>query len=131
MDAERLRKRTKDFAHRCVKLSLALPEDYLGRHIKRQLIRCATSVAANYRAVCLAQSKPDFVAKLSVAVEEANECIFWIEFAVEENLVGMKAAALLLNEARELTAIFVAARKSARNRSSEFIKPEEAQNNNQ
>jgi len=71
------------------------------------------------------------VAKLSVAVEEANECIFWIEFAVEENLVGMKAAALLLNEARELTAIFVAARKSARNRSSEFIKPEEAQNNNQ
>ncbi len=64
MDREELKQRTKAFSHRCVKLSLALPEDYLGRHIRRQLIRCATSIAANYKAVCLAQSKAHFAAKL-------------------------------------------------------------------
>jgi len=55
MNKEELKKRTKEFAHRCVKLAMSLPETGLGRHIRRQLIRCGTSVAANYRAACLAQ----------------------------------------------------------------------------
>ncbi len=57
MDAKELKKRTKEFAHRCVKLAITLPKTELGTHIKRQLIRCATSVAANYRATLLAQTK--------------------------------------------------------------------------
>ncbi len=73
MDAKELKRRTKDFAHRCVKLCLALPEDYLCHHIRKQLIRSSTSVACNYRAVCIAQSKSDFVSKPSIVIEEAYE----------------------------------------------------------
>ena len=73
MNKEELKTRTKEFAHRCVKLSTALPKTPLGRHIQSQLIRCATSVAANYRAACVAQSKKSFIAKLSIVIEEADE----------------------------------------------------------
>ena len=65
-----LKERTKIFAHRCVKLALALPKSELGYHIKNQLIRCSTSVAANYRASCVAQTKPAFIAKLTVIIHE-------------------------------------------------------------
>ena len=124
MDSDDLKNRTKEFAHRCVKLSLALPEVALGRHIRTQLIRCSTSVAANYRASCMAQSKADFVSKLSIVVEEVDEACFWLEFIVDEKLLDEKKVASLLNEARELTAIFVASRKTAKNRSSEFVEVE-------
>ena len=120
MDAEGLRNRTKQFAHRCVKLSLALPENHPGNHIRKQLIRCATSVASNYRATCLAQSKAAFVSKLSIVLEEADESVFWMEFLAEEHLLEQHLVSPLLVEARELTAIFVAARKTARNRTGEF-----------
>ena len=120
MDAEELKERTRQFAHRCVKLGLALPNGVLGHHITRQLIRCATSVAANYRAACLAQSKADFISKLSIVVEEADECALWMEFTVDERLLNESRVVGLLNEARELAAIFVAARKTARDRSPEF-----------
>ena len=83
MDEKELKKRTKDFAHRCVKLALALPRTQLGKHIANQLIRCSTSVAANYRAACLAQSKASFTAKLSIALEEADESAFWLEFIID------------------------------------------------
>ena len=69
MDHDELKDRTKIFAQRCVKLGTALPEFCLGRHITKQLIRCGTSVAANYRAVCLAQSKASFISKLSIVIE--------------------------------------------------------------
>jgi len=120
MNPEELRERTTQFAHRCVKLGLALPDEILGNHIKRQLIRCATSVASNYRAACLAQSKAHFAAKLSIVVEEADECAFWMEFSVRENMVSEKRVTPLLSEAQELTAIFVAARKTTKDRSREF-----------
>ena len=122
MDAEELKKRTKDFAHRCVKLALALPDTPLGRHIRNQLIRCGTSVPANYRATCLAQSKAEFAAKLSIAIEESDESAFWIEFALDESLVTETQAVSLLREALELTRIFVASRKTLKNRSTEFPK---------
>ncbi|RLB28483.1 MAG: four helix bundle protein, partial [Deltaproteobacteria bacterium] len=70
MDEKRLKQRTKEFAHSCVKLSMALPRTYLGNHIQGQLIRCSTSVASNYRAACIAQSKASFVSKLSIVLEE-------------------------------------------------------------
>ena len=108
-----LKDRTKKFAHRCVKLAMALPKVALGNHIRCQLIRSATSVAANYRAACLAQSKAGFVAKLSIVIEEVDEAFFWIEFAVDERLLSNNLAGLLLQEAKELTSILIASRKTA------------------
>ena len=76
MTAEELKNRIKQFAHRCVKLSLNLPTTKLGLHLQGQLIRCSTSVAANYRATCLARSSKSFVAKVSIVIEEVDECAF-------------------------------------------------------
>ena len=87
MDRDELTKRTKEFAHRCIKLTMALPETALGKHIQGQLIRCSTSVAANYRATCLSQSKASFVAKISIVLEEADESAFWLEFIIDERLL--------------------------------------------
>ena len=85
-----LKERTKNFAHRCIKLSLSLPDSYLGNHIKKQLIRCSTSVAANYRATCIAQSKKAFISKISIVIEEIDESNFWIQFSIDENLITLE-----------------------------------------
>jgi len=113
MNREELTKRTKEFAHRCIKLAMALPETALGRHIRGQVIRCSTSVAANYRATCLSQSKPSFTAKLSIVLEEADETAFWLEFIMDEKLLKKNQVEPLLKEAGELTAIFASSRKTA------------------
>ncbi|SEQ55089.1 four helix bundle protein [Hyunsoonleella jejuensis] len=110
---EALKKRTKLFAHNCVKLTKLLPNEYLANHIKGQLIRCSTSVAANYRATCIAQSKASFVAKISIVIEEVDESNFWLEFALDENLIQKDKIDFLLKESSELTAIFMASRKTA------------------
>jgi len=108
-----LKVRTKDFSHRCVKAALALPDSYLAHHIRKQLIRCSTSVAANYRATCLAQSKAGFIAKLSICIEESDESCFWLEFLRDENLMPETKLKDLLSEAKELTSILIASRKTA------------------
>jgi four helix bundle protein len=113
MNSEELINRTKNFAHRCIKLAMALPETALGRHIRRQIIRCSTSVAANYRATCLSQSKPSFTAKLSIVLEEADETAFWLGFIMDEKLLKKNQVEPLLKEAGELTAIFASSRKTA------------------
>ena len=113
MDREELTKRTKEFAHRCVKLAMALPETALGRHIQGQIIRSSTSVAANYRATCLSHSNAAFTAKLSIVLEEADETAFWLEFIIDENLLKENLVKPLLQEAEELTAIFASSRKTA------------------
>ena len=114
MNKEELKSRTKELAHRCVKLSMALPETVLGKHLRMQLFRCATSVASNYRATCIAQSKASFISKLSIVLEEADESHFWLEFIVDENLQKRDLVEPLLKEAEELTAIFYSSRKTAR-----------------
>ena len=114
MNEKELKKRTKEFAHRCVKLALALPKTQLGKHIAGQLIRCSTSVAANYRATCLAQSKAGFTAKLSIVLEEADESAFWLEFVIDEQLLPEVKVSSLLNEASELVSIFYTSRKTAK-----------------
>jgi len=114
MNEEELKNRTKTFAHRCVKLALALPKAVLGNHIRGQLVRCSTSVAANYRAACVAQSKSGFISKLAIVIEEIDEACFWMEFIIDELLLKKAKVGPLLEEARELTAIFVAPRKTAR-----------------
>ncbi len=113
MNSEELIRRTKKFEHRCVKLAMSLPETTLGKHIQRQLIKCSTSVAANYRATCLSQSKASFTAKLSIVLEETDESAFWLEFIIDENLLKDNLVKPLLQEAEELTAIFASSRKTA------------------
>jgi four helix bundle protein len=113
LNIDELIKRTKTFAHRCVKIATALPETTLGKRIRGQLIGCSTSVAANYRATCLSQSKASFIAKISIVLEESDEAAFWLEFIIDENLFKKNIIEPLLQEAQELTAIFVSSRKTA------------------
>jgi len=110
---EDLKKRSNLFAHNCVKLALQLPKNKLGLHIEGQLIRCSTSVAANYRAACLGQSKKAFISKLGIVIEEADECIFWVEFLQDEKLINNTESQYILKESKELTAIFIASRITA------------------
>jgi len=105
--------RTKRFAHDCVKLAVALPNTYLGNHIKGQLIRCSTSVAANYRAARLGQSKAVFISKLSIVIEEADEAEFWLGFIIDERLLPKEKLVPLQMEAHELASIFITSRKTA------------------
>lgn len=131
MDAKELKNRTKEFARRCVKLAIALPRTALGKHIEKQIIRSATSVAANYRATLLAQTKASFVSKISIVIEEADESEFWLEFIMDENLLPRQKVLPLCNEAHELTSIFIVTRKTAQiqrqspitNRKSTIINP--------
>jgi four helix bundle protein len=115
LDREELKKRTKDFAHRCVKLALALPKSPLGNHIRGQLIRCSTSGASNYRAACIAQSRASFVSKLSIVIEEIDESCFWLEFIIDEKLLKEKQVVPLLDGGKELRSIFVSSRKTIKN----------------
>ena len=112
MDAEELKHRTKDFALRILKLVAALPKTIEGRAIANQLVRSGTSVAANYRSACRARSRPEFIAKLGVVVEEA-ETLLWLELVIAAKILSEKQVKGLLKEANELVAIFVTSRKSA------------------
>ena len=116
MTESELKQRAKQFGHRCVKVALSLPVNQLGSHISKQLIRCSTSVAANYRAVCVAQSTASFVAKLGIVIEEVDETSFWLEFIIDEQLIKKELVDPLFKEANELTAIFIASRKTLQNK---------------
>jgi four helix bundle protein len=109
-----LKKRTKDFAHSCVKLALSITKSILGNHLAGQLIRCSTSVPANYRSACLAQSRASFIAKISIVLEEIDEAVFWLEFIRDEKLGKNELLPDLIDEANELKAIFYTSRKTAR-----------------
>ena len=110
---EDLRGRTKRFALRIIKLFRALPRSEEARILGKQVLRSGTSVAANYRALCRARSKAEFVAKMGIVIEEADETIFWLELLVEAGIVPEAKMDDLIAEANELTAIFVASRKTA------------------
>ena len=113
---EKLKIRTKVFAHNCIKLTEGFPNTYVANHVKKQLIRCSTSVAANYRATCIAKSKPSFISKISIVVEEVDESNFWLQFSLDENLIQENKIENLIRESSELTAVFVASRKTASNK---------------
>ncbi len=98
------------------KISLSLPPDQLGNHIRGQLIRASTSVAANYRASCNALSIPVIINKMSITIEEADESEFWIEFAQDENLTDNNEANSLRQEAHEIASILIKARQTLQNR---------------
>ncbi len=124
MNSDELKKRTKEFAHRTVKLALTLPKTTLGDHERRQLVRCATSVAANYRSALLSQTKASFISKISIVIEEADESEFWLEFIMDEKLIEKERILPFFNEAHELSSIFIVTRKTAHrktNRQSSII----------
>ena len=112
--ADAMRRRTKQFALRVVTLSRALPKEDEARVIGRQMLRSATSVGANYRAVCRARSKKEFVSKMNVVLEEAEESAFWLELLGEAEIVPRSKLKLLLAEANELVAIFSKSLSTAR-----------------
>jgi four helix bundle protein len=114
MTSRELQTRTKAFALRVITLVDTLPRGTAGQVIGRQLLRSATSVGANYRAACRAQSRAEFAAKLSVVVEEADESLYWLELLQESSLIKPQRLVDLLKEANELVAISVAARKTAK-----------------
>jgi four helix bundle protein len=113
MDEKELKQRTKRFSLRVIKLVGALPKTVEGRAIGNQLIRSGTSVGANYRAACRGRSKAEFIARLGVVEEEADESAFWMELLVEGGLMKKELVEPLLGEANELVAIITASRKTA------------------
>jgi len=115
MDSKELLKRTKLFGYDCIDLVDFLYGTYLKNHVRGQLIRCSTSVSANYRAARLAQSEASFIAKISIIIEEADESAMWLETVIDKNLLPPKfqtETKRLLQEANELTSIFIATRKT-------------------
>lgn len=115
MNADDLKKRTKRFALRVLKLVAALPNTVAGRAIGGQLVRSGTSVGSNYRAACRGRSRAEFVAKLGVVEEEADESAFWIELRIEGELLKRNQVVSLLDEANGLAKIMAQSRITAKN----------------
>jgi four helix bundle protein len=116
MDEEQLKQRTKQFALRIIKLVGSLPQTIEGREIGRQLIRSGTSIGANYRGACKGRSTAEFIAKLGIVEEEADETAYWLELVIEGGLLEKEVVQLLVQEANELVAIMASSRKTASRR---------------
>jgi four helix bundle protein len=113
MTPQELQDRTKQFALRIIKLAEFLEKHPVGKFTGRQIFRSGTSVAANYRAACRAKSARDFISKLGIVIEEADETAFWLELLIGSKMIKNEQVADLLKEADEITAIMVASRNSA------------------
>jgi len=111
---EELRDRTKAFALRVIRLFRSLPYRTDTQVLGKQLLRCGTSVAANYRAACRARSKAEFVARIAIVAEEADESVLWLELLVESGIIKSEMTVALLKEAKELAAILTASRQTAK-----------------
>ena len=114
MTSEELKQRTKTFALRVIRLVENLPNNMTGKVLGNQLIRSATSVGANYRAACRSRSKQEFVSRIKVVEEEADESLFWLELIMEKNIFKLEKINGLIKEADELTAIFTSTNKTAK-----------------
>jgi four helix bundle protein len=114
VDADDLKRRTKIFALRIIKLVESLPSGKTSDVVGRQLVKCGTSVGANYRAACRAKSRADFIAKMGIVEEEADESIFWMEVLIESGLMRKELMVDLMEEANQLVSIFVSSINTAR-----------------
>ncbi|MFN7946304.1 MAG: four helix bundle protein [Blastocatellia bacterium] len=114
MNDDKLKGRTKDFALRAIRLVEALPNTRTADVIGKQLLRSGTSVGANYRAACRAKSQADFIAKMGIVEEEADESLYWMELLIEAGLVKQQRLADLMNEASQIVAMTVSSIKTAR-----------------
>jgi four helix bundle protein len=117
MNPIELRTRTRGLALRVIKLVQALPKTPAADVLGKQVLRSATSVGANYRAACRAQTKPIFVTKMSTVVEEADETIYWLELIRDAELVKPEQLSELIDEAEQILKIMVTARQTARHES--------------
>jgi four helix bundle protein len=113
MTQEELKKRTKVFALRILRLTAALPNTVEAKVIRNQLARSGTSVGANYRASCRARSRAEFIAKIGTVIEECDESAFWMELIIEGEMLSATQVESLLKEANEITAMMTASRKTA------------------
>ncbi len=118
MTEAEMKARTKKFALDCLTVVDTLPRNRACEVYGKQLIRSSSSVGANYRAVCRAKSDADMCSKLSIVEEEADEAGYWLELLIASGNLNASSAAHLLDEADQLTAIVVAARKTIRRRQS-------------
>ena len=114
MDEQELKQRTKQFGLGMIKLVESLPGTQTGRTIGNQLLRSGMSVGANYRAACRGRSKADFISKAGISLEEADECLYWMEMLEEAGIVPAGRMKELRKEADELVAILTASIKTAR-----------------
>lgn len=114
MDADELKKRTKQFALRTIRLVETLPNTRTANVIGNQLLRSGTSVGSNYRSACRGRSRAEFASKVGIAIEEADESLYWMEMLIETGIVQESHLSSLMQEANELIAIFTASVKTAR-----------------
>lgn len=114
MNQSELKTRTKRFGLGVITLVDRLPRTAAGRAIGNQLLRSGTSVGANYRAACRGRSKAEFIAKLGIVIEEADESAFWLELIAESGMLSNDDVLPLHHEAQELTAIFTASARTAK-----------------
>ena len=108
MDQDQMKRQTKEFAKQIINLSRQLPETREGRLIGNQIFRSGTSGGSNYRAVCRARSKSDFIAKMGLVLEEVDETLYGLELLAETKTVEAEILMPIMKEANELVAIFVA-----------------------
>jgi four helix bundle protein len=111
---QELRKRTKDFALRIMRMCRTIPSTRESNIINNQILRSATGVAANYRAVGLARSKAEFISKLGIVIEEADETVFWLELLSDSGIIPAPKLRAMMAEGNELVAIFLASTKTAK-----------------
>jgi four helix bundle protein len=116
MTPDDMKRRTRAFALRIIRLCEALPQTRAANTVARQLLNAGTSVGANYRAACRARSNADFISKMGIVEEECDESLYWMELLVDAGLVKPAALKLLMQEANEILAIVVASANTARGR---------------
>jgi len=114
MEKKDLKERTKKFALKVIKVVEMLPRVRIADILERQLLRSGTSVGANYRSACRARSTADFISKMGVVEEEADETIYWMELLIEAGLVRKDDLISLLDEANQILAITISSIKTAR-----------------
>jgi four helix bundle protein len=116
VDKEEMKKRTKKFGLRSIRLCEALPDTPVVRVIRNQLLRCGTSVGANYRAACRAKSKADFISKMGTVEEETDESMYWMELIIEGGFMKEELISDLYQEADEILSIVISSIKTAKRR---------------
>ena len=116
MNKAELEQRTKEFSLRLIRFLQSLPKNYLGEALGRQLLKCGTSIGANYREANRAESKADFIHKLAIVEKEASETLYWLELMLEAGIGANQEAIRLMQEAKQLLAIFTAAGRTSKGR---------------
>ncbi|MBN1902958.1 four helix bundle protein [Candidatus Sumerlaeota bacterium] len=108
--------RIRQFVLRIIRLCESLPKGRTSDMIAGQLLKCGTSVGANYRAACRARSKADFISKMGIVEEECDESIYWMDLLIETGIIKEHILKDLLDEANQILSIIIASIKTARSR---------------